>query len=782
MLSRFSTTVLFFLLFFTPLAFGTVEPWSYAVMEILTAAGISAGCLSLLKNKEELYETPGIFALVLFLMYILFQIMPLPPFIVNLLSPHSHAIQERASVLTGQVSWMTLSLNPRATLFEFFRLGTYAAFYAMTVQVLKEKSRLQTLVLSIAAFGGILAVSSILQFYLTRDMALWFRHSPANSIIVGPYINHNHYAGLMEMIFPVVLALFFFYRPRIGQTSLIRGIVEILNQEKANIHILIGTCALLIVVSIFVSLSRGGMLSTCGAMVLFFYLMLKRRISRGNTILVFSLAVLAGLSIAWFGWDQIIDRFAMLKKAQGVIYDGRMDFWKNTADIIKDFPLTGSGLGTFIHVHPLYKSLVDRYTLTHAHNDYLELLAEGGVVGFFIAAAFLVSLFVKTYPVFLKRRDGFSIYIYMGSLTGMVALLFHSFTDFNLHIGANGLWFFFLAGLAVSSAHTNIRRKTAPTRLRPITRPAKKNAVIFMAILFAMGSLWFNVSGLTASLYLRTIQDVEINRFTDPVLLAKIRDTANFVTRLDPLHGEPRYIEANASWLLKDPTAAQKKFHQALILDPVNSRYLKRLAAFLVQQGMPEKADLAFALGATYSPTRPEYAFQYGTWLLSKGDRAGGIRQIRTTLELDDTFTDQALTAMILSGLDAGEMRQAVPDKPVPFLKFAQFLYTTGEKTQASLMYLQVLDMIETQDRINAWQFLAVYRFFTRQGNIKNAEQTLIRAEQALPENPDIKVTFGDLYKSQGILYKAREKYEQALYLDPGNQKAKKKLQDLENQ
>ena len=139
---------------------------------------------------------------------------------------------------------MTLSVNHKAGLSEFFRYGTYVLFYLLTVQSLKEKDTLQAMTLVIAVFGGLLAFSSILQFYLTKDMALWFRYSPDNSIIVGPYVNHNHYAGLMEMIFPIVLALFFFYRPRIGKTSFFRGIAEILSQEKANIHILIGSSAL----------------------------------------------------------------------------------------------------------------------------------------------------------------------------------------------------------------------------------------------------------------------------------------------------------------------------------------------------------------------------------------------------------------------------------------------------------------------------------------------------------------------------------------------------------
>ena len=121
MASRFSKSVLFLLIIFTPLAFGTVEPWSYAVMEILTATALLFFLISLIKKKEDLYDVPGIVPLLVFLAYILFQLLPLPPFIVEFLSPTAFSIQKNAFALTDTHSWMTLSLNHKAGLSEFFR-------------------------------------------------------------------------------------------------------------------------------------------------------------------------------------------------------------------------------------------------------------------------------------------------------------------------------------------------------------------------------------------------------------------------------------------------------------------------------------------------------------------------------------------------------------------------------------------------------------------------------------------------------------------------------------
>lgn len=777
--SRLSKILVFFLIIFAPLAFGTTEPWSYAVMEILTALAFFCFLVSLVQRKEDLYGVPGLVPLVLFLAYILFQMVPLPPALVEFLSPKAFSIQEQAFALTETQSWMTLSVNHKAGLSEFFRYGTYVLFYLVTVQLLKEKETLQTLVLVIAVFGGLLAFSSILQFYLTKDMALWFRYSPNNSIIVGPYVNHNHYAGLMEMIFPIVLALFFFYRPRIGKTSLVRGIAEILSQEKANIHILIGASALLIVVSIFVSLSRGAMIATSLSLVLFFFLLLKRKISRGNTLLILGIVVLATLAIGWFGWDQILDRFARLKNAQGVVYEARLDFWKDSQEIIRDFTLTGSGLGTFVHIYPPYKSLKDTLVLTHAHNDYIQMLVEGGVIGFFLAAAFLAAWFRQTYGAFLRRRDAFSIYIYMGSLTAMTSILIHSVTDFNLHIGANGLWFFFVAGLGVSAAHTNIRRQNTLTRLLPVTASFKKGMVMAGATVFALAAIGYNVSNLLGLFYFNHIKEVEMDSKTPVATLEKIDAIAGLAVKFDPLHGESLYLRANTAWFLKDFQGAAVRFRECILLDPLNSSFLKRYGIFLAQQQLPDRAETAFALSTRYTPTLPEYAFQYGAWLLSRQKREEGIDMMRTTLELDEKYADKVMTAMILGGLKTNGLQQAIPDLPGPFLALTDFLYTTGKRQEATQRYIQAMDMVERQVPVKKWQFDKIYHFFARQNDYKNAMEIMERAERVLPMNPDIKITLGDLYKRQGILYKAEEKYEQVLYVDPGNQKALKRLEQI---
>ena len=782
-----SKTLFFFLFIFTPLAFGTTEPWSYAIMEILAALALLFFFISVLKNKDELYQVPGITPLLVFLCYILFQLIPLPPFVVEFLSPNMFKIHQTNNLITNTDAWIRLTVCPKETLSEFFRYSTYVLFYILTIQLLAKKEMLQTTVFVIAIFGGLLAFSSILQFYLTDDMALWFRHVPNNALVTGPYVNHNHYAGLMEMIFPIVLGLFFFYRPRIGKSTLIKGILEILSQEKANIHILLGTSALLVIISIFVSLSRGAMISTCLSLILFTVFLLKRKISKGNTILIIVVIMLTAISIGWFGWDQIIDRFAGLKNSQGVIYESRLDFWKDTKDIISHHLITGSGIGTYSHIYPLYRSVISDLFLTHAHNDYLELLAEGGLIAFFLAVSFLITFFFKTYKIFSRRRDAFSIYLYMGSITALVSILFHSFTDFNMHIGANGLWFFFVAGIAVSAANTGIRKQSRATRLQPVGSITKKIGFVFTICMVTIFALLFNLSNLSGIFYYSNIKDSTMSAATPVEVIQKIEKIAIMASRLDPLHADYQFTKANTAWFQDETKKAEDHFITSLNLDPLNSRHLNRFATFLAHQNDSQRAEIAFKKSMIYDQSNPEYTFHYAVWLFAQKEIEKGLGFMKKALALDEKFIDRALTAMIVSGIDSEKIEQAIPDKPGPSIAFAQFLYDTGNIEAAIDRYIGSLDLIENrkiesfqykhnQMNITLSHFFKVYQFFIKHNDLKNAMQTMERAEKALPMDPRVKIVFGDLYYSLDILYKALEKYEHALLIDPGNKKALKMI------
>jgi O-antigen ligase len=140
---------------------------------------------------------------------------------------------------------------------------------------------------------------------------------------------------------------------------------------------------------------------------------------------------------------------------------GRTHFWSVTIDIIRNHPVLGTGLGAFGVVYTGYDTRNGLYRLEQAHNDYLQVLSDGGIVGAILGIIFLVSLFRMG---FSRREspDQFRRGVATGALAGCFAVLIHSFFDFTLHTTSNTLLFLTLAALATMNGRVedvHARRK-----------------------------------------------------------------------------------------------------------------------------------------------------------------------------------------------------------------------------------------------------------------------------------------------------------------------------------
>jgi O-antigen ligase len=133
---------------------------------------------------------------------------------------------------------------------------------------------------------------------------------------------------------------------------------------------------------------------------------------------------------------------------------GRGHFWSVTLDVIKAYPFLGSGLGSFGAVYPRYDTRNGLYRLEQAHNDYLQTLSDGGIIGGLLGLAFIIILFRRGF----KRRethDKFRRGVSTGALAGCFAVLIHSFFDFTLHTTANALLFLILVAIATQDTRVN---------------------------------------------------------------------------------------------------------------------------------------------------------------------------------------------------------------------------------------------------------------------------------------------------------------------------------------
>lgn len=765
------------ILLFSPLAFGTVEPWSLTIMETLIFLALFLFFSIKAKRKESsLYEIPGIIPLTCLLLYMLFQLVPIPSGIMKIISPETYVLFQETLSFDKPIQWMTISINHKATIAEFFRIASYGAFYILTVQILTDKDLLKKVITVVVVFASMLSLFGILQHILSNDKIFWFRELTMGGTPFGPYVNRNHYAGLMEMLFPLVLGLFIFYKPHVSYKSFREKIAEIFNLQRTNIHILLGFAGILIGTSVFLTLSRSGIVSLCLSMAIFGFIVSVRGMSRTRGIIIMIVFLLIALSVGWFGWDPIFERFEKIMNVQGDISEQRLQLWKDSRNILIDFPVTGTGFGSFINIYPRYRTISGDSIADHAHNDYIELLTNGGIISFLIFLWFVFTVLYKSFKTYFKRHEIYSIYIFLGCITGIISIFMHSTTDFNLHIGANGLYFAFLFGLAVSAANTRLRDGLDNTYLQKKRFPLKWLTLI-IAVLFVI-SIFFNSGIIAGKIYFLSIKDKTINKST-PQELQLMKEKAHWASLFDPLEARYHYAVANIARLLTDNDEALFYYKKAVKLNPVNGEYLQRLGLVLSEMDKYDTAEQLLQTGITYDISNPERYKRYALWLLALGKLKEGTIIMKQAISLEPQKTREYITIMVLNGLSDEDIFNALPEKVEPHLLFADYLHETGRKDIAEKEYLNAFQYMNNEEQAKPSYFYKVYRYYVKIGKYDDALKIMRKAIEFLPDNVGIRLTTGALYEKLGITYRALEEYRKAIILDPENKDAKRRFEKL---
>lgn len=402
-------------LLLAPLAFGAVEPWTIFALEASSVLLLVAWAF-----RHGIHQRDEIFSNVLYL--------PMGVFLLLVL-----------------VQWSTgVTAYRHITYSEMLLYAAYGMLAFVITQTLRRSSQFQSLAKSVAAYGGVVAAFAVLQGIAPNGKLYWLWTSAQGGAIYGPYVNHNHYAGLMEMLtpFPLVFAASRF--------------------TDGTQRILMTAIGALMAGSIFLSGSRGGMLAVCAQMVVLGVLLLRSR--QGNWKKPLMLGVFMIFMIAflvWLGGNELTHRLASIhSEAQSEINGGtRVAIDRDCFHMLIKRPFLGWGLGTFPIVYPQYRSFYTTFFVNQAHNDYLQLLVETGLVGFAIAIWFLVLMFRKAVPKLKDWTQTSTGALTAAALLGCIGILVHSVLDFNLQIPANAALFYVLCAMAASQPLHEAQRR-----------------------------------------------------------------------------------------------------------------------------------------------------------------------------------------------------------------------------------------------------------------------------------------------------------------------------------
>jgi tetratricopeptide (TPR) repeat protein len=533
----------------------------------------------------------------------------------------------------------------------------------------------------------------------------------------------------------------------------------------------------LVATSIFLTLSRSGIVSLCLSMILFGLIFISRGKQKKRGIIIVTICILIVLSVGWFGWSPIFERFERIKNPQGDITELRLQIWHDSLNIIRDFPVYGTGFGSYENIYPKYRTIPGDGIADHAHNDYLELLSDGGTLAFVLCVWFLLAVFFRSYRTFRKRHETYSIYIFIASITGIIAILMHSVTDFNFHIGANGLYFFFLCGLAVSAAHTRLHDGLNDTYLEKKNVPLRIFAVLSGFLLASSVVFYFGI--IMGQMTFSSVSAVQLSEKKSAEELTPVRDTAKTASIFDPLEPRYRYAAANAEKLLAHNEDALRYYRRALRLSPANAEYLQRYGLVLSEGKEYGAAESFLRTGIKYDVSNPVRYKRYACWLFSAGKRNDAEQAMKKAISMEPQKTRDYITFLILNGVSDQEILNALPDRVEPHLIYADYLERTGKDTMAEEAYLNALEYIRNEASVEASYFYAGYRYYHKRGRYPEALAIMNRAVAFLPDNPQVRIFAGELYERLGLVNKAREEYHNALVIHPGHQEAKRRLDTL---
>jgi O-antigen ligase len=315
-------------------------------------------------------------------------------------------------------------------------LLTYAILLFLATQLFRTADDWRGFVWFIMFFGFLVAIFGILQHLTFNGKLYWFREMRFGGIPFGPYVNRNHFAGFAELVIPTAL------------------VPLVLGKVRRERRFAVVVFALLPIVALFLAASRGGIVSFAAEIGVLALLLALRRAGGRHVLAGGVVLLLAFMLVSWLGVRQILERFSSMQSLEvtgGKRASMRHDSWR----IFRDHPWTGTGLGTLPIIFPAYESQYDAKFVNHAHNDYLEMLADTGLVGALCCASFLGLLFFSSLRHLLVSDKSFAAALHLSGLVACCGFLVHSLVDFNLHMPGNALLFFLMAHLATAPIPQN---------------------------------------------------------------------------------------------------------------------------------------------------------------------------------------------------------------------------------------------------------------------------------------------------------------------------------------
>ncbi len=325
------------------------------------------------------------------------------------------------------------SVHKYTSIWSFILLINYLIIYYLTIHTVRTRSQFRQLIYIIIGVGAFLSLIGLIKLGGSSPFAWWdYSDLDYGLRLTGTYGNPNHLAGYLEMAIPLLVGLF------------------LTGFRRFNLLPIMICLAILLLAAIILSLSRAGWLGIgAGLVFMSFALFTGRHFKRKKLVASLICGFLALVFIV-LSSTPVVKRIRTLEQGDQIPnFRARVSIWGGIVKMIQDYPVLGTGPGTFATVFTQYQPPGQKGRYFMGHSDYLHFTAE---VGLSLAAIFAWMIIVLYYKGLKKLKNPSRLVkgTTLGAMSAIAAILVHSISDFNLHIPANALLFTVIAALVVA--------------------------------------------------------------------------------------------------------------------------------------------------------------------------------------------------------------------------------------------------------------------------------------------------------------------------------------------
>ncbi|MBU1853005.1 MAG: O-antigen ligase family protein [Candidatus Omnitrophica bacterium] len=685
--------LLILIIIFAPIARGAVRIWAFGPIQILTLSMAFLCLVKIFSRKEIILRRTALDMPLLFFLCI---------FIVTSFN----------------------SDYMYATLTEFVRLFSLVAIFYIVVNFIRSRQEIKTLLNVVLTSATAIALFGILQYLGVLDRPWW--SSP--EFLSATYVNHNHFAGLMELAIPVSIGM-------------------ILSEKELGKKSLYVYSFLILCIALLLSMSRGGWFSLTLAMAFMSIAIFRKGKAKFALFIIILLLVAIGLFIFNTGYVNLLfDRISSYKELD---FSGRLDIWKGTIGLIKDNWLFGTGPGTFIYNFPRYRLAVLNRFINYAHSDYLQVFSEMGIFGL-ASMVIIIGLIVRkglnTYKI---ARTPFKIWLSLSLSIAILSMAMHSIGDFNFYIPANAILFTIFSGIIFNISSRREKEK-APFIVKP-------NLILKgLVLLGVLTPIIFITSSLIAEIYLGKAEEALSNNN-----LERAEERLVSATRLCPLNHAYPYRLAEVYYKNGDMTGSEKSYKQAMRLNPMDSWSWIGLAntySELFNRSLPldqeifESAYSAYKKALALDPMNSYYLKKFAGFLLSAGDTHLASQMYK---KASYVMSSCGVPLALMKGFNNGNS----------YMESGDLAFSSQDYNKALLFYELAEEFIGVKKEAQLGQL----KCYIKTSFLPQAFNKFQEIEPSKKSDSILFASLADYYIEKGFIETAKRFAEKSIVSDPDN-------------